>query len=181
VTVRESDGPPEGRGITVGTTASVPDAGPRELDLVGVLDADRMLRRPGLSGPERVVATWFEAAAWARPRPGGRVILETGEPGDPAVQALVRNEPWLFLKADSDRRAAAGFPPGYPVFRVVGTAAVAAGIAELAPANLLVSEAGDERVCLVTVSPDALDAFVARIREWARTGEVRRVEAEPHL
>ena len=181
VTVREADGPPDGRGITVGTPASVPDAGPRELDLVGVLDADRMLRRPGLSGAERVVATWFEAAAWARPRPSGRVIIETAEPGDPAVQALVRNEPWLFMRADSERRAAAGFPPGYPVFRVVGTAEMAAGIAELAPVNLLVSEAGDERVCLVTVSPDALDAFVARIREWARSGEVRRVEAEPHL
>lgn len=181
VPVREAEGPPEGDEVTVGTPGSVPDAGPRALDVVGILDADRMLRRPGLSGPERVLATWFEAAAWARPRPRGRVVLETEDPGDPSVQALVRNEPWFFHVHETPRRAEAGFPPGFPVFRVVCTASVADAIQATGPHHLLVSGLGDERVCLVTVSPESLDAFVARVREWARAGEVRRVEAEPHL
>ncbi|MCA1726663.1 MAG: hypothetical protein LC722_03115 [Actinobacteria bacterium] len=183
VPVRESEGPPNGAEVTVGTPTSVPDAGPRAIDLVGILDADRMLTRPGLSGPEQVLSTWFEAAAWARPRPHGRVIVETTHPGYPAIQSLVRGNPELFNERDAARRTEAGFPPGHPVFRIACTPKVAGSIARMRPrpTNLLVSELGDERVCLVTVSPEALDELVAAVREWARTGEVRRVEAEPHL
>jgi primosomal protein N' len=107
--------------------------------------------------------------------------VETAHPGEPAIQGLVRSDPDAFARHDAARRTEAGFPPGYPVFRIIGTAEIPDRLAAMGPVNLLVSGDGDERVCLVTVSPEALDELVTAVRLWARAGEVRRVEAEPHL
>jgi primosomal protein N' (replication factor Y) len=173
---------PSAKGILVGTAAAVKDFGPLGIDLVAVLDADRARRRAGLSAPEQVVATWFEAAAWARPRGrGGRVLVQTREPGDPAVQALVRWDPWHFHRTERSRLAEAGFPPGYPVFRILGRAAAAEALRRLDPLTLLISGSGDETVSLVTVRPDGLKDFRALVRKLAEEGVVTRVEAEPQL
>jgi primosomal protein N' (replication factor Y) (superfamily II helicase) len=166
-------------GIVVGTAAAVKDFGPVRLDLVAILDADRARRRAGLTAPEQVLATWFEAAGWAGPR--GRVLLQTREPGDPAVQALVRWDPWHFHRAERRRLEEAGFPPGFPVFRVLGDAGLPEALRAVAPVALLVSGVGSEAVCLVTVRPSDLPRFRARILELVREGTVTRVEAEPQL
>jgi primosomal protein N' (replication factor Y) len=166
-------------GIVVGTAAAVKDFGPVRLDLVAILDADRARRRAGLTAPEQVLATWFEAAGWAGPR--GRVLLQTREPGDPAVQALVRWDPWHFHRAERRRLEEAGFPPGFPVFRVLGDAGLPEALRAVTPVALLVSGVGNEAVCLVTVRPSHLPRFRARILELVREGTVTRVEAEPQL
>ena len=170
------------QGIVVGTAAAVKDFGPVRLDLVAILDADRARRRAGLAAPEQVLATWFEAASWAGPRSGrGRVLLHTREPGDPAVQALVRWDPWHFHRAERRRLEEAGFPPGFPVFRVLGGSLLSQALRASGPESLLVSGVGDEAVCLVTVRPETLPRFRARILELVREGTVTRVEAEPQL
>jgi primosomal protein N' (replication factor Y) len=172
--------PPGSGWITVGTAAEVKDFGPLRLDLVAVLDADRARRRAGLAAPEQALATWHEAAAWAGPRSdGGRVLVQTREPGDAAVQALVRWDPWYFHGTERRRREEAGFPPGFPVFRVTGGQGLAEDLEALPPAHLLSSGTGNEAVCLVTLRPEDLPRFRTRILELVGTGVVTRVEAEP--
>jgi primosomal protein N' (replication factor Y) (superfamily II helicase) len=172
--------PPPVEAITVGTAAEVKDFGPVRLDLVAVLDADRARRRAGLTAPEQVLATWHEAAAWAAPRSSGaRVLVHTREPSDTAVQALVRWDPWHFHRAEGRRREEAGFPPGFPVFRVAGGEAVVGELRALEPAHLLSSGSGNGTVCLVTLRPEDVARFRARVLELVGDGVVTRVEAEP--
>ena len=169
-------------GLVVGTAAAVKDFGPVRVDLVAILDADRARRRAGLTAPEQVLATWFEAAGWAGPRSGGgRVLLQSREPRDPAVQALVRWDPWHFHRAERSRLADAGFPPGFPVFRVRGDARLPDALRQDGPVALLTSDLGGETVCLVTVRPNDLPRFRARIMELIGERLVSRVEAEPQL
>jgi primosomal protein N' (replication factor Y) (superfamily II helicase) len=168
--------------VVVGTAAAVKDFGPARVPLVAILDPDRARRREGLSAPDQALATWMEAAAWAGPRAeGGRVLVHTREPGDPAIQALVRWDPEVLHRSERARREAAGFPPGHPVFRVVGTPGLADSLASVRPVHLLSSTAGGETVSLVTVDPNAVPRFRERIVSWAGEGIVTRVEAEPHL
>ncbi len=174
--------PPASRGraeVTVGGPEAVRDLGPLGLDLVGILDADRAARRPGIAAAERALSTWMEAAGWARPE--GRVIIQTREPNDDAVQALVSGNPRRFYRAELPRRATAGFPSGWPVFRVVGTSGLEQELRSLSPATLLVTSAGDETVCLLTLEPRDVPAFGRAVRDLAARDVVKRVEAEPHL
>ena len=98
VELERPGGPPPVPGpgrVLAGAAAAVKDVGAPDLDLVAVLDPDRALARPGVHAGEQALATWMEASAWARPRgQGGRVLVQTRRPGHPALQALVRWDPW---------------------------------------------------------------------------------------
>jgi primosomal protein N' (replication factor Y) (superfamily II helicase) len=179
VPVRRGDHPEAGSGVTVGGAESVKEIDPPGLDLVGVLDADLAARRPGLSAMEHSLVVWMEAAGWARPN--GRVIVQTKNPSDPAVQSLVQGTPARHHRAERGRREAAGFPPGFPVFRVLGGRDLRAGLDEAAPLHVLETSLGDETVCLITVRPEAVAEFGRAVRVLAERGVVTRVEAEPHL
>ncbi|MFL5768101.1 MAG: hypothetical protein ACJ758_09705 [Actinomycetota bacterium] len=172
---------PSGRAaVVVGGPESVKDIPPPELDLVGILDADLAARRPGVGAIERALATWMEASAWASP--GGRVVVQTARPNDPAVQALVSGNPDRFLRAEIPRRTEAGFPPGQPVFRITGTPELEASLRELEATTLLAAPgAGGETVCLLAIDARRVAAFAAAVRDLAVRGIVTRVEAEPHL
>jgi hypothetical protein len=121
----------------------------------------------------------MEAAGWARP--DGRVIVQSGRANDPLVQALVAGNPERFHRFDGPRRAAAGFPVGFPVFRVAGGDELEPSLAALEPVTLLATGAGGERVCLVTVRPEDVGRFGRAVRELAARGVATRVDAEPHL
>jgi primosomal protein N' (replication factor Y) len=179
VPVRRARGTGPGDGVTVGGPEAVHDTGPVALDLVGILDADLAARRPGLSAMERALAVWFEAVGWARP--DGRAVVQSNRPNDPAVQALVANNPSRFHRSETERRTQAGFPPGSPVFRVTGEEGLPTALEALRPESLLVTGRGSATVCLATVRPDGVAAFGRAIRELAAAGTVTRVEAEPHL
>ena len=171
--------------VRVGTAEAVKDVGPRRVDVVGLLDPDRALARPGLHAGEQALAIWMEAAAWAGPRArGGRVLVQTREPGHHAIQALVRWEPVPFLLAEAERRAAAGFAPGRHLFRVTATGDVPAVEAHLRVTGaepVLATPAGDLTVCLVAVEPSDSRDFRDRIVRLVADGAVRRVEADPNL
>jgi primosomal protein N' (replication factor Y) len=171
--------PPGDREVTVGGVEAVKDFGPLGLDLVAILDADQAARRPGLAARERALATWMEAAAWARPR--GRVIVQTRHPGDPGVQSLVSGNADRFHRSELPRRADAGFPAGWPVFRVTGDATLADELAALEPRTLLSSSGEGQTVCLIALDPGAVRTFGRTMRALAERGVVTRVEAEPHL
>lgn len=170
---------PPGEEVLVGGVEAVKDFGPVGLDVVGILDADLAARRPGLAAVERALATWFEAAAWASPR--GRVVVQTRTPNDAAVQALVAGRPGRFHRAEIPRRRQAGFPVGWPVFRVLGTSELEAELRALEPPTLLVSDLGEQTVCLLALEPGSVAAFGRAARSLAERGVLTRVEAEPHL
>jgi primosomal protein N' (replication factor Y) len=184
--VRVDAGPeatPPARGRTVvGTAAAIKDFGATRVSLVAILDADRARRRAGLSAPVQALATWMEASAWAGPRGGGgRVLVHTREPGDAAIQALVRWDPSHLHRAERRRREEAGFPPGFPVFRVLGSPDLGPALRELGPVTLLESRDSGQTVCLVTLRPDQVARFRDRVVALADDGVVTRVEAEPQL
>ncbi len=172
-------GPPGDREVTVGGVEAVKDFGPVGLDLVAILDADQAARRPGLAARERALATWMEAAALASP--SGRVIVQSRHPGDPAVQSLVSGNPARFHRSELPRRADAGFPAGWPVFRVTGDATLGDELASLDPRTLLSSSGEGQTVCLVALEPGAVRTFGRTMRALSERGVVTRVEAEPHL
>jgi primosomal protein N' (replication factor Y) len=165
--------------VLVGGADDVRDLGPGALDLVGILDADLAERRAGLASRERSLATWFEAAGWARP--AGRVIVQSSRAGDPAIQALVRGNPERFHADEARRRTGAGFPVGAPVFRVAGDGSAIERIESLRPITLLVSGSAPRIVCLLALDLERLAQFGEAMRELAAAGAVERVEAEPHL
>jgi primosomal protein N' (replication factor Y) len=171
--------PPGDAEIVVGGIDAVKDFGELSLDLVAILNADASLRRPGVAARERALATWAEVAAWASP--GGRVILQTNAPNDPAVQALVVGKPDRFARTEAPRLAQAGFPVGAPVFRIVGTQALESELTASPHLTLLVSNVGDQTICLLALDPADLVPFGGRMRRLAERGVVTRVEAEPHL
>jgi len=165
--------------IVVGGTEFVRDLGPGDLDLVAVLDADAAARRPGLAARERALAIWMEAVGWARP--AGRAIVQSSHPSDPAVQALVRGNPDRFLAREGEQRAAAGFPVGAPVFRVIGGDGLEAALAEHRPLTSLVTTLGNRTICLLALEAGRVPGFSRAMRDLAVEGVVERVEAEPHL
>ena len=181
VPVREPGRPrlPRAREILVGGAADVRDLGPGDLDLVGVLQADLGLRRPGLAGRERALATWMEAAAWAWP--SGRVIVQTDAANDPAIQALVRGDASRFHERERTERAAAGFPVGAAVFRAVGDERLAGVLDDLPALTSLVTTLEGRTVCLLALEPGQVPAFGAAMRVLAAAGGLERVDAEPHL
>lgn len=172
-------GPPGANEVVVGGIESLKDVGAVGADLVGILSADAVLRRPGLAARERALVAWSEAAAWASP--DGHVILQTDQSNDPAVQALVTANPDRFSRAEGPRLAEAGFPAGSPVFRIEGTAELTRALAAVPAHTNLVTTAGDRTVCLLVIDPEAVAAFGRLARELAARGVIQRVEAEPHL
>jgi primosomal protein N' (replication factor Y) (superfamily II helicase) len=171
---------PKARGeVLVGGPEAVRDLGVGDLDLVAILDADLAARRPGLAARERALAIWMEAVGWARP--AGRAIVQSSHPSDAAVQALVRGNPDRFHERERERRRAAGFPVGAPVFRVIGTEPLEAALAEHDPITALVTSLEGRTVCLLALKPGRVAAFGAAMRTLAAAGVVERVEAEPHI
>jgi primosomal protein N' (replication factor Y) len=171
--------PPGDPEVLVGGLDAVKDFGEVGVDLVGILNADASLRRPGIAARERALSAWAEAAAWAWP--GGRVIVPTGQPNDHAVQALVAGKPERFARVEAPRRAAAGFPVGAPVFRVAGTAGLEAELARTPHHTLLASSTEERTVCLLAVDPADVAQLGEHLRRLAQRAIVTRVDAEPHL
>jgi primosomal protein N' (replication factor Y) len=165
--------------VLIGGPEVVRDLGPGGLELVAILDADLAARRPGLAARERALAIWMDAVGWARP--SGRAIIQSSHPADPAVQALVRGNPERFHARERERRAAAGFPVGAAVYRVVGTEDLAEALREHQPITLLTTSLGGRTVCLLALEPGRVRAFSAAMRRLAVAGTVERVEAEPHI
>jgi primosomal protein N' len=165
--------------VLIGGPDDVRDLGVGGVDLVAILDADGWTRRPGLSGRERALATWFEAAAWARPT--GRVLIHASDAGDPMIQALVRGNAARFLDREREERARSGFPVGAAVFRVLGDDRLPTALEELPSLTSLISTLGGRTVCLLALAPGDVPAFGIAMRRLAVGGVVERVEAEPHL
>ena len=84
---------------------------------VVLLDTWILLGRADLRAAEEALRRWANAAALVRP--GGRV-LAVGDPGEPALQALVRWDPAGLAARESDQRRAAHLPPASRLATITG-------------------------------------------------------------
>jgi primosomal protein N' (replication factor Y) len=173
----------------VGTKASLrPD-----VSLVGVLDADWLIRRPDFRAAERAHQALMEMAGWAGPAgSGGRLVVQTREPGHHSVQALMRGDYRFFLERELELRHELSYPPYSELVKAsafgphadrlleqVRGAAAPRGGRVLGPVPVLV--AGERGRQLLIKCPDALE--VARplrgILPAVPAGSRLRIDVDP--
>jgi primosomal protein N' (replication factor Y) len=83
-----------------------------EVGLVGVLNADVLIRRPDFRAAETGYQALAEMAEWAgRASEDGRLLIQTSEPGHHALQAIVRADYRFFLDRELPLRQELGYPP----------------------------------------------------------------------
>jgi primosomal protein N' (replication factor Y) len=104
----------------IGTKESLrPDVG-----LVGVLNADALLRRPDFRAAETGYQALAEMAEWAGPASdGGRLLVQTSELTHHAVQAIVRADYRFFLERELPFREELGYPPFSELIKAVAVGA----------------------------------------------------------
>jgi len=102
----------EGRGIYLTTWfGTKPELRP-PVSLVGVLDADVLIRKPDFKAAEQAHQALVEMSAWAGPASnGGRLVIQTNEPNHHAVQAVVRGDYDFFAERELEQRRELGYPP----------------------------------------------------------------------
>ena len=179
----DADGPKARPAIGVMTRGSVVTrprwlAGERAAVLV-VPDADALRARPALEAGEDALRLWMDAA-----READRVVVQTREPGDAAVQALVRWDPDGFWRREAAWRAELGFPPARWLVAVrpaAEPAEVAAALRQALPADDEVLGPDLDGASLVksVALPATLEALVGLREAWSREGRRVVVDVDP--
>ena len=96
----------------------------RPFDVVAFLEFDQELLAPRFRAREQAMALVARAARITGPRTaGGRILIQTRLPDDPAVMAAFRADPALLARAERDRRQELGLPPYGAIAVVSGPAA----------------------------------------------------------
>ena len=94
------------------------------VSLVGVLDADALIRRPDFRAAESAYHAIAEMAAWAGPAAqGGRLMVQTSDPSHHALQAVARADYRYFLERETEQRAELGYPPFSELVKVIALGA----------------------------------------------------------
>ena len=108
---RTADGEagPVGSGcpVMVGTERDLPAV--PEVDLAVVVDADGLVRGTNYRAPEDALALLARTAAAVRR--GGRMMVQTADPGHPVYTALRRGDPFPFLAEELEVRRRYALPP----------------------------------------------------------------------
>lgn len=88
--------------------------------LVGVVDADTALRQPDLRARERTFQLLAQVAGrTGRSSRGGRVLVQTCCPDDPAIRFAVRHDYWGFAAEELRQRERLQAPPFQTAARVI--------------------------------------------------------------
>jgi primosomal protein N' (replication factor Y) len=83
-----------------------------DVSVVGVLDADALIRRPDFRSGETAYQALAAMAEWAGPADrGGRLVIQSCEPAHHSVQAVVRGDYAFWLQRELEQRAELGYPP----------------------------------------------------------------------
>lgn len=160
-----------------------------EVSLVGVLDADALIRRPDYRAAEHAYQALAAMAEWAGPAGrGGRLVIQTSEAGHHAVQAVVRADHDHFVRRELEVRAELGYPPFAELVRVAARgpqarAAIegAASAARRAGGKVLGPIAAGEDLQVLVKCPDAT-AVAEALRPLvagAAPGASLRVDTDP--
>lgn len=90
-----------------------------EVSVVGILDADVLIRRPDFRASELAYQAFAEMSEWAGSAgAGGRLLIQTTEPRHHAVQAIVRGDYGFFLERELAARRELGYPPYSELIKV---------------------------------------------------------------
>jgi len=107
-----------------------------DVSLVGVLDADALIRRPDFRSSELAYQALVEMAEWAGPAAdGGRLVVQTDEAGHHAIQAIARNDYWFFLDREVVLRQELGYPPFNELIKVQVSGVERGSVAEAVAAT----------------------------------------------
>jgi primosomal protein N' (replication factor Y) len=87
-----------------------------------LLDTWLMLARPDLRTAEESLRRWLAAAALVRPADRGGSVVAVGDPGNTALQSLVRWDPTGAAERELSERASTRLPPVARVATVTGPA-----------------------------------------------------------
>jgi primosomal protein N' (replication factor Y) len=166
--------------------------------LVGVLDADALLRRPDFRAAENGYQALAAMAGWAGPASeGGRLVVQTSEPSHHAVQAISRADYRFFAEREVEFRRELGYPPfselvkataagsdADQVLREVSDAARDAGGRVLGPVPVRMERTGPgsrEGLQILIKCPDAGEVAlgVRGILPRVPRGTVLRVDVDP--
>lgn len=149
-------------------------------------DAQNDLWLPDSRAAENALRKWINAAGLVRP---GAPVVINADPGDEAVQALIRWDPVGFARRELAHRREAGLPPASRWAQLDGadadvTAVAAAVQSELPQVHLLGPRPLDEGVRALLSSPDAtgLAAALRRavtVRSGASDARPIRVQLDP--
>ncbi len=197
--VRLDDGLPDGEAhdptVFVTTLATTKEDVRPPVSLVGLLDADALIRRPDLRAAERAHRTLSSLCAWAGPASGGgRMVIQTAEPSHHAIQAVVRSDLWYFVERELPVREELGYPPFSELIKVSAIGPEARGVIEavagaardeharvLGPITVRDPRSGDERLELLLKCDDAMlvSAVLRGILPSSPHGTRVRVDVDP--
>ena len=168
-------------GIVVATPGAEPVADGGYAAVV-LLDVWLALGRDDLRAEEEALRRWMNAAGMVRSVSEGGAVVAVGEPGEPAVQALVRWDPGGFAQRQADERRSAHLPPASRMATITGAEA------ELAALRLDLPQGGEvlgpvqveeEQFRLVVRVPRAEGAAMsAALRDLQQRRSARKL---PHL
>lgn len=120
--VLHREGPRSGRAeadIYITTWIGTKEVLRPDVSLVGVLDADGLIRRPDFRAAESAFQALWEMAEWAGPASsGGRLVIQTQEPGHHSIQAVARADYGFFLTRECAHREELGYPPFSELIKV---------------------------------------------------------------
>jgi primosomal protein N' len=98
--------------------------------LVGVLDADRLIRRSEWRASELAYQALASLAEWAGPAAsGGRLVIQASEPAHHAIQAVVRADHRYFVERELAQRAELRYPPYSELIKITAVGPRAEGLA----------------------------------------------------
>lgn len=188
-TLQAGELPPTDRDVYVTTWIGTKPTIRPEVSLVGVLDADALIRRSDFRAAESAYEALVEMAAWAGA--GGRLVVQSAESMHHAIQAVVRADYSYFLRHELADRTELGYPPAAELVRVTAdgprarvaleaaaAASRGAGGHVLGPIPLRAPRAGLE---ILVKCPDAFEVASALrgILAAGPGGATLRVDVDP--
>lgn len=120
----DSPSPEPGADVYVSTWHGTKEAIRPDASFVAVLNADALIRRSDFRSAERAHHAFTRMAEWAGPASeGGRLMLQTLDPGHHAIQAVTRADYWHFATRELDIRRELRYPPFVDLIRLNATGA----------------------------------------------------------
>lgn len=171
--------------VTVGTERDLADLG--RVDLSVVVDADGLLRAPHYRAVEDGLRLLARVAAAAGRGGGRRMVVQTADPGHPALEALRRADPLPLLAAEAAVRAEAGFPPHGEIIVVEATkvpeggdAALRSAVGGRAEVHGPAERRGRQRWLLQGRDLGGPRVMLRRlVQDWRDAGAQVRIDADP--
>ena len=172
----------------IGTKEAIrPDVG-----LVGVLDADALIRRPDFRSAELAYQALVEMSEWAgSAAQSGRLLIQTDEVGHHALQAVARNDYSFFVARELVFREELAYPPFSELIKVqvsgagrveiadaVATAVRGAGARVLGPIDAGIEEKRSE-LLLKCSSAEAVTPPLHELVTQVPPGTRLRIDVDP--